>query len=208
MTQTETSQGQAVHCLSVVLAGIGGQGTLVAGKLLGAIAMKSGLDVKVSEVHGMSQRGGSVITYVRMGCKVFSPIIDPGTADYCLCFEPLEALRWAPLLKEGGTIIVNDAPVLPLPVLLGKEKYPEGISTALEKACGIRARVLQINARDAAVSVGSAKAVNMVMLGALSVFTSIPEPVWEEAIRETFAEKAKLIPMNLLAFHAGRDAAR
>jgi len=208
MTQTKIMQGQATNCLSIVLAGVGGQGTLVAGKLLGSIAMKTGLDCKVSEVHGMSQRGGSVITYVRMGNKVFSPIIDPGTADYCLCFEPLEALRWAPLLREGGTIIVNDAPVLPLPVLLGKEKYPEGITEALEKACGIRARVLQINAKDAAISVGSAKAVNMVMLGALSMFADIPETVWDEAIRETFSEKSKLIPMNLQAFRSGRDLAR
>lgn len=205
MMQTEKIRLKDSNCKSIVLAGVGGQGTLVAGKLLGTIAMKTGLDVKVSEVHGMSQRGGSVITYVRMGCKVFSPIIDPGTADYCLCFEPLEALRWAPLLKERGTIIVNDAPVLPLPVLLGKEQYPEGITEALEKACGIRARVIQIKAKDAAVSAGSAKAVNMVMLGALSVFADIPEAVWDEAIRETFSDKPKLIPMNLEAFRIGRD---
>ena len=93
--------------LNIVLAGVGGQGTLVAGKLLGIAAIKLGLDVKVSEVHGMSQRGGSVITYVRIGNKVYSPIIEEGTADYCLAFEELEGLRWSGLLKKGGTMTVS-----------------------------------------------------------------------------------------------------
>ena len=208
MTDIHTNTPTHSKCMSIVLAGVGGQGTLVAGKLLGTIAMKSGLDVKVSEVHGMSQRGGSVITYVRMGCKVFSSIIDEGTADYCLCFEPLEALRWAPLLKHGGTLIINDAKISPLPVLLGKEQYPEQIADTLKKASGDRARIIEINAKEAALSVGSAKAVNIIMLGALSVFTDIPESVWEESIRETFSGKSNLIPMNLEAFRIGRDLAK
>jgi indolepyruvate ferredoxin oxidoreductase beta subunit len=208
MNEMDMSTRPDSKCMSIVLAGVGGQGTLVAGKLLGTIAIKTGLDVKVSEVHGMSQRGGSVITYVRMGCKVYSPIIDEGTADYCLCFESLEALRWASLLKKGGTMIISKERIRPLPVLLGKEQYPENISDTLKEAAGDRARVIEINAREAALSAGSAKAVNIVMLGALSVFTDIPESVWEESIRETFSGKPKLIPMNLEAFRIGRDVAK
>lgn len=208
MTDKDLNTRPDSRCMSIVLAGVGGQGTLVAGKLLGTIAMKTGLDVKVSEVHGMSQRGGSVITYVRMGCKVFSPIIDEGTADYCLCFESLEALRWAPLIKNGGTMIINNEKIRPLPVLLGKENYPEGIADTLKEAAGDRARVIEINAKDAALSLGSVKAVNIVMLGALSVYTNIPEDVWEESIQETFSAKPQLIPMNLQAFRIGRDLAK
>ncbi|MBN1892277.1 MAG: indolepyruvate oxidoreductase subunit beta [Clostridiales bacterium] len=196
------------NCVSVVLAGVGGQGTLVAGKLLGTLAMKVGLDVKVSEVHGMSQRGGSVITYVRMGCKVFSPIIDEAMADYCLFFEPLEALRWVSLLKKGGTMIINNAKVMPLPVLLGNESYPQDISDIIVEASADRAEIIEIAARESALSVGSAKATNMVMLGALSVFMDIPQAVWEESIRETFSGKPDFIPMNIKAFRIGRDAAR
>ena len=105
--------------LDIVLAGVGGQGTLVAGKLLGIMAGRLGLDVKVSEVHGMAQRGGSVITYVRMGDKVFSPVIEPGTADFLLAFEELEALRWAFLLKKGGVLLFNTNRTMPLPVAMG-----------------------------------------------------------------------------------------
>lgn len=208
MAEQDMNTRSDSKCMSIVLAGVGGQGTLVAGKLLGTIAMKTGLDVKVSEVHGMSQRGGSVITYVRMGCKVFSPIIDEGTADYCLCFESLEALRWAPLLRKGGTMIISNEKIRPLPVLLGKEQYPEGIADTIKVAVGDRARIIEINAKDAAITVGSAKVVNIVMLGALSVNTNIPERVWEESIRETFTGKPKMIPMNLEAFRIGRDLAR
>ncbi|NLW89164.1 MAG: indolepyruvate oxidoreductase subunit beta [Clostridiaceae bacterium] len=195
-------------CISVVLSGVGGQGTLVAGKLLGKVAMKTGLDVKVSEVHGMSQRGGSVITYVRMGCKVYSPIIDEGMADFCLFFEPLEAIRWVSLLKKGGTMIINSAPVKPLPVLLGNEKYPDRISERIKEAGEGNARVIEIDAKQTAVSFGSAKAANIVMIGALSIFTDIPESVWKESIEESFSEKPHLISMNLDAFQAGRDLVR
>lgn len=191
--------------LSVVLAGVGGQGTLIAGKLLGIVAMKLGLDVKVSEVHGMSQRGGSVITYVRMGKEVFSPIIDPGTADYCLVFEALEAIRWASLLKADGTMIISSQQIKPLPVLIGKEEYPREICAQLQKATAGHAKIIEVDAVTAALSTGSAKAVNMVMLGALSVFTSIPLEIWDESIEEAFSAKAKLVPMNRKAFQLGRD---
>lgn len=191
--------------LSIVLAGVGGQGTLIAGKLLGILAMKLGMDVKVSEVHGMSQRGGSVITYVRMGKEVFSPIIDPGTADYCLVFEALESIRWASLLKDAGTMIISCQKIKPLPVLIGKEEYPTEICRHLQKASAGHARIIEVDAVTAALSTGSAKAVNMVMLGALSVFTNIPLGIWDESIEEAFSAKAKLVPMNRKAFQLGRD---
>lgn len=194
--------------LNIVLAGVGGQGTLVAGKLLGIVAMKLGLDVKVSEVHGMSQRGGSVITYVRIGSKVFSPIIEKGTADFCLAFEELEALRWSGLLKTGGTMIINSQKIRPLPVLMGKAQYPQNIKEALHDAAPDTAHIVEFDALAAALSAGSSRAVNMVMLGALSYFSAIPIDIWEESVMEVFAQKQKLIPLNLQAFHFGRDLMR
>ena len=197
-----------LECLNVVLAGVGGQGTLVAGKLLGVIALKLGLDVKVSEVHGMSQRGGSVITYVRIGNKVNSPIIEKGTADFCLCFEELEGLRWSGLLKRDGTMIINTQKILPIPVLIGKEKYPDKIKEVLEEAALADSHIYEIDALAAALSAGSSKAVNMVMLGALSFISEIPLAIWEESVMEVFADKQTLIPLNLQAFHFGRDLMR
>lgn len=191
--------------MDIVLAGVGGQGTLVAGKLLGIAAMKLGLDVKVSEVHGMSQRGGSVITYVRIGKKVFSPIVENGTADVCLAFEELEALRWSALLKKGGTMIINSQQIRPLPVLLGNAQYPQGITDALRTASSDHAKIAAIDALDCAAKAGSSRAVNMVMIGAMSFYTRIPVSIWEEAIAEVFAQKEKLIPANIRAFHFGRD---
>jgi len=194
--------------LNIVLAGVGGQGTLVAGKLLGIAAIKLGLDVKVSEVHGMSQRGGSVITYVRIGNKVFSPIIEHGTADYCLAFEELEGLRWSGLLKKGGTMIINSQKIRPLPVLMGKAEYPQDIKEVLEKASTEDSHVVEIDALATALAAGSSRAVNIVMLGALSYISGIPLPVWEESIMDVFTQKKKLIPLNLQAFHFGRDLMR
>jgi len=194
--------------LNIVLAGVGGQGTLVAGKLLGIAAIKLGLDVKVSEVHGMSQRGGSVITYVRIGNKVFSPIIEAGTADYCLAFEELEGLRWSGLLKMGGTMIINSQKIRPLPVLMGKAEYPKEIKNVLLKASTDDSHIVEIDALATALAAGSSRAVNMVMLGALSYISEIPLPVWEESVMEVFAQKQKLIPLNLQAFHFGRDLMR
>ncbi|HPE38421.1 MAG TPA: indolepyruvate oxidoreductase subunit beta [Bacillota bacterium] len=190
--------------VSIVLAGVGGQGTLIAGKLLGILAMKQGLDVKVSEVHGMSQRGGSVITYVRMGDKVNSPIIEEGTADYCLAFEEVESVRWSKLLKKNGTLLVNNQKIKSLPVLLGKAEYPTDIAASLQKAGEGRAKIFEFDAYSAAMECGSVKAVNMVMVGALSASMDIPVELWEAAIQEAFATKSKLIPMNLMAFSKGR----
>ena len=202
------SDNLPVMSLNIVLAGVGGQGTLVAGKLLGTAARKLGLDVKVSEVHGMSQRGGSVITYVRIGSKVYSPIIEAGTADYCLAFEELECMRWSGLLKKGGTMIINSQKIRPLPVLMGKAEYPADIRNTIEKAASEGSRIVEIDALASALSAGSSRAVNMVMLGAMSFLSEIPLPVWEESVMETFEKKEKLIPLNLQAFHFGRDLMR
>ncbi len=191
--------------ISIVLAGVGGQGTLIAGKLLGILALKLGLDIKVSEVHGMSQRGGSVITYVRMGEKVYSPIIEEGMADYVLAFEEVEAVRWSNLLKKDGVLLVNSQKIKSLPVLLGNAEYPENIKDSLNAAAEGRAKIVEFDALSAALECGSSRAVNMVMVGALSAGMDIDKALWEEAINEAFASKAKLIPMNLQAFNKGRD---
>ncbi len=187
--------------LDIVLAGVGGQGTLVAGRILGAVAQILGLDVKVSEVHGMSQRGGSVITYARLGDKVHSPIVGEGRADFLLAFEELEGLRWASLLRRDGVALLNSQHILPLPVSLGTAKYPDDIAETLEKACGIQARVVRMDALGLAAEAGSARAVNVVMLGAMAALTDIPEDVWSSAIDAVMAERLR--PANHAAFRLG-----
>ena len=189
--------------INIVLAGVGGQGTLVAGKLLGIVAVRMGFDVKVSEVHGMSQRGGSVITYVRMGGKVYSPVIENGMADFLLAFEELEALRWAPLLKEGGTMIINRKRILPVTVKLGKGIYPDGIAEELKNAMTKGSAVIEIDAEKLAAESGSVRCVNTVMIGAMSQYSTIPEEIWKESVDEVFA--GKLQEMNRIAFEKGRN---
>jgi len=188
--------------INIVLAGVGGQGTLVAGKLLGTIAVKMGWDVKVSEVHGMSQRGGSVITYVRMGEKIYSPVIEQGMADFVLAFEELEALRWAPLLATGGTMIINKKQIIPVTVKIGKAVYPDGIVEELKKAGRKGTTIIEIDAEKLAVESGNVRCVNMVMIGAMSLFSQIPDAVWQEGLLEVFPEK--LQEMNRIAFEKGK----
>ena len=162
---------------NIMIVGVGGQGTLLASKLLGYVLMQQGYDVKVSEVHGMSQRGGSVVTYVRFGDKVYSPVIDKGEADYILSFEKLEALRWLEYLKTGGQIITNTQEVDPMPVITGAMQYPDNIIEKLEAAGA------KVDAKDflsIAEEAGSAKAVNIVLMGRLSdYFEDIPYEVWD-----------------------------
>ena len=189
---------------SIVLAGVGGQGTLIAGKLLGILSLKLGLDVKVSEVHGMSQRGGSVITYVKIGPEVHSPIIEEGTADFLLAFEEVEAVRWANLLKKDGVMIINSQQIESLPVLMGQMEYPSNILESLQKASIGDTKVIEIDALDLALKTGTSKAVNIVMMGALSKYLGVSEDLWKEAIEEAFAAKPKTIPGNLMAFDEGR----
>jgi len=183
---------------SIMIVGVGGQGTLLASRLLGAAMLSQGYDVKVSEVHGMSQRGGSVVTYVKFGDEVASPIIDVGEADFILAFEQLEAARWLPFLKPDSKIIVNTQRIDPMSVITGAAEYPAGIIEALR---GAQAGAQPVDALALAQQAGSAKAVNVVLLGALARQMDIPKEVWIDAVRGTV--KPQFVGMNLKAFELG-----
>ena len=185
--------------VNIMIVGVGGQGSLLASKLLGRLLMNEGYDVKVSEVHGMSQRGGSVVTYVRYGDKVYSPIIDKGEADFLISFEKLEAARYAQYLKTDGTIIVNNQEIEPMPVITGAAVYPHDVLDNLS-AKGVT--VDNVDALDLALEAGTSKAVNIVLMGRLSKLMPIPKEKWIEAINQTVAPK--FVEMNLKAFELGR----
>ena len=185
---------------SIMIVGVGGQGTLLASKLLGNVLLKQGFDAKLSEVHGMSQRGGSVVTYVRFGEKVYSPIIDQGEADYILSFELLEAARWISHLKKGGKLVTNTHQTPPMPVITGAAEYPKDIVAKLRE----RADVTALDALPLAEQAGSARAVNVVLIGVLSRLMPLDEAVWREAIEETVPKK--FLEVNLRAFDLGRAA--
>ena len=184
--------------LDIMLVGVGGQGTLLASRVLGAVAVKRGYDVKVSEVHGMSQRGGSVVTYVKMGDKVYSPLIENGEADIIIAFEKLEALRWLDYLKQGGRLVINEQEINPMPVITGKAKYPESI---IEKLREKLKNVTSIDALKIAKECGNIKAVNMVLIGVMAASTEIGRDLWLDAMKEVIP--AKLLEVNLKAFEAG-----
>lgn len=184
---------------SIMIVGVGGQGTLLAAKLLGNVLLAQDYDVKLSEVHGMSQRGGSVVTYVRYGDKVYSPIVDLGEADYILSFELLEAARWVNHLKKGGILLTNTHKTAPMPVITGAAAYPEGIIPKLRSMVNIRT----IDALTLAEQAGSAKAVNVVLIGLLSKQMPFDEDVWMRAIEETVPPK--FVEMNKKAFLLGRN---
>ena len=186
---------------NIMIVGVGGQGTLLASKLLGRLLLDKGYDVKVSEVHGMSQRGGSVVTYVRYGDKVYSPIIDKGEADYILSFELLEAARWTEYLKPQGKLITNTQQVNPMPVITGAAAYPQGL---VEKMTDLGVDVDAIDALALAEQAGSSKAVNIVLMGRLSRYFDIPEAVWQDAIEKSVP--AKFLELNHRAFTLGREA--
>ena len=183
---------------SIMIVGVGGQGSLLASKLLGNLLTANGYDVKVSEVHGMSQRGGSVVTYVRYGDKVYSPIIDKGEADFIVSFEKIEAARYIEYLKKGGTVITNTQQIDPMPVITGKAEYPEEILDEL-KALGCD--VVGVNALEIANQVGSSKAVNIVLMGVLAKRFDISVDKWLKALEETVAPK--FLEMNKKAFELG-----
>ena len=187
--------------LNIMIVGVGGQGTLLASRVLGRVAQRKDFDVKVSEVHGMSQRGGSVVTYVKFGEKVYSPLIEKGEADVILAFERLEAFRWADYLKPGGTMIVNTQQINPMPVITGIAKYPESI---LEKLSEKIKNFAAVNALKIARECGNTKAVNIVLIGLLAQSIPIEKEVWLEAIREVVP--AKVLEVNLRAFEAGYGA--
>jgi len=185
--------------VNIMIVGVGGQGTLLASKTLGKLLVSEGYDVKVSEVHGMSQRGGSVVTYVRFGDKVYSPVIDKGEADYIVSFEKLEAARWLEYLKPDGQIITNLHETDPMPVITGAMKYPENL---IEKIEEIGVKVDGINALDLAEEAGTAKAVNLVLMGRLSKYFDISEDAWMKAIEDCVP--AKFLDVNKKAFMLGR----
>ena len=188
-----------MNTTNIMIVGVGGQGSLLASKLLGRLLLNEGYDVKVSEVHGMSQRGGSVVTYVRYGEKVYSPIIDKGEADFIVSFEKLEAARYAAFLKKGGKIIVNSQEIEPMPVITGAAEYPHAaIDNLIEKGMDIDC----IDALTPALEAGSSKAVNIVLMGRLSKNLDISEEKWIEALKQTVAPK--FVEMNLKAFRFGR----
>lgn len=182
---------------NIMIVGVGGQGTLLASRILGNAVISEGYDVKVSEVHGMSQRGGSVVTYVKYGDKVFSPIIDRGEADMILAFEKLEAARALPYLKEGGTVILNDREIAPMPVITGAAEYPDGLIADI----AAKAKVIAIDALSLSLEAGSAKAVNVVLIGVLARSSDISKEVWIQTIKDTVP--AKFLELNLKAFELG-----
>lgn len=182
---------------NIMIVGVGGQGTLLASRILGNAVISEGYDVKVSEVHGMSQRGGSVVTYVKYGDKVFSPIIDRGEANMILAFEKLEAARALPYLKEGGTVILNDREIAPMPVITGAAEYPDGLVADI----AAKAKVIAIDALSLSLEAGSAKAVNVVLIGVLARSSDISKEVWIQTIKDTVP--AKFLELNLKAFELG-----
>ena len=186
---------------NVMIVGVGGQGSLLASKLLGRLLLTRGYDIKVSEVHGMSQRGGSVVTYVRFGDKVYSPIVDKGEADFIVSFELLEAARWTEYLKPGGKIVVNTQKISPMPVITGAAEYPQGLVEQMQSAG------LDVDAFDAlalAEQAGSPKAVNIVLMGHLSRNFDFTEEEWMDAIERSVP--AKFLELNKTAFKLGRRA--
>ncbi|MGI6003856.1 MAG: indolepyruvate oxidoreductase subunit beta [Christensenellales bacterium] len=189
--------------INIMIVGVGGQGTLLASRIMGALALSEGLDIKVSEVHGMAQRGGSVETHVRMGQRVYSPLVQIGTADVVLAFEPLEGARWSHYLKPGGVLLTNSARVLPMPVISGAAEYPEDLDERLAKK---NIKVTAFNATVLAEEAGDMRSVNLVLLGALSKYFRFTKSAWLAAIADCVPEKT--LKVNTAAFESGRAAAQ
>ena len=185
---------------NIIIVGVGGQGSLLASRFLGELFVSLGYDVKLSEVHGMSQRGGSVITYVRFGQQVASPLIDFGEADYILSFELLEAARYLPYLRKGGRIIANTQQIDPMPVITGKQFYPQNLKEQFE-SLGVEADLL--DCLSLAGLAGSVKAVNIVLLGRLSRYFDYPEEIWYQALERVVPPK--FLEINRKAFALGRE---
>ena len=184
---------------SVMLVGVGGQGTILASDVLAKVAAASGLDVKLSEVHGMSQRGGSVDTVVRFGERVFSPTIDPGVADHLVSFELIEAGRWLHWLKPGGRLVVNNRVIASLPMLTGTCGMPTGLEAALAYEGAVF-----LDAEELACEASSPRSANIVLMGALSVGLPFPVETWRDVIAKRVP--AKTVEGNLAAFERGRKA--
>lgn len=182
---------------NIMIVGVGGQGTLLTSRILGGITVAAGYDVKLSEVHGMAQRGGSVVTYVRYGEKVAEPIVEEGQADVLIAFERLEALRYAHFLKKDGVIIVNDQRIDPMPVVTGAAQYPQGIIEELRE----KYRVVSVDAMDEAVKMGNSRVFNVIILGIAAKNMDFPKEQWIEVIKNTVPPKT--IDINVAAFEKG-----
>ncbi len=184
--------------MNILISAVGGQGALLASRIFASIAIKTDLDIKLSEVHGMSQRGGSVVTQVRMGDKIYSPVIEKGTADFIIAFEELEAARYINWLKDDATLIVNMQQIDPMPIVSGKIKYP---SNLIEEFSKLPISLYSVDAVNLAGKAGNTRTANIVLIGLLASLTDISKRVWEEAIVETVPEK--FIEENLKAFDLG-----
>ncbi len=187
----------------VLIVGVGGQGTLLASRILGNLAQSLGYDVKLSEVHGMAQRGGSVVTHVRFGEKVYAPTIDEAGADIIIAFEKLEAYRWIGKLKKDGKMFVNTQEIAPMPVITGKMKYPKDIEASIKQSVP---EAVFVDALSMAKEAGNAKAVNTVLIGVLAASVDIEKQAFIDAIKETVPER--FIDINLAAFEEGYNSIR
>ncbi len=184
--------------LNIVMSGVGGQGVLVASDILTMAALNAGLDTKKSEVHGMAQRGGSVVSQIRIGEKIYSPLIAKGSADILIAFEKLEAVRYLEMLKPGGVVVVNDQQITPLTVYFANIPYPEDV----EAICRRRAdQFFAVEGIQLAEELGNTRVLNTVMLGALSAFLDIKKTDWIKAIEQRVPPKT--IPLNIKAFEEG-----
>ncbi|AKA71899.1 indolepyruvate oxidoreductase subunit beta [Clostridium scatologenes] len=186
---------------SILFVGVGGQGTILASKILTEGLLKNGYDVKMSEVHGMAQRGGSVTTQVRFGEKVYSPLIEKGTADVIVAFEKSEAARWLPYLKKDGYLVINDYEIYPVPVLIGEEEYPQNVNETLKKTVK---NTIIVNASKIAEELGNIKAQNVVLLGALLKALKLKDINWNEVLEVTVPPKA--VELNKKALVKGMEA--
>lgn len=186
---------------NIMIVGVGGQGTLLTSRILGGITVAAGYDVKLSEVHGMAQRGGSVVTYVRYGEKVAEPIVEEGQADVLIAFERLEALRYAHYLKKDGVIIVNDQRIDPMPVVTGAAKYPKNIIEELSE----KYKVISVDAQAEALAMGNSRVFNVIILGVAAKKMDFPKEQWIEVIKNTVPPKT--IDINVKAFERGYEIA-
>ena len=184
---------------NIMIVGVGGQGTLLTSRILGGITVENGYDVKLSEVHGMAQRGGSVVTYVRYGEKVTEPIVEEGQADVLISFEKLEALRYAHFLKKDGVIIVNDQKIDPMPVVTGVAKYPEGIIEHLSE----KYKVISVDAQKEALELGNSRVFNVIILGVAASKMDFEKEQWIEVIKKKVPPKT--IDINVKAFERGYE---
>ncbi|KLU61244.1 indolepyruvate oxidoreductase subunit beta [Peptococcaceae bacterium CEB3] len=187
---------------NILLVGVGGQGTILASKLLSTAALSQGYDVKMSEIHGMAQRGGSVVTQVRLGTRINSPVIDQGEANMIVAFEQLEAYRWAHHLRKDGVLIVNSQKIIPLPVLIGAAVYPDNIIPRLRERIG---RVVEADGLRLAAEAGHVRATNVVLMGICARFMDFPAEIWQDALKARIPEK--LLQINRKAFVLGYDYA-